>query len=212
MIEDTHPQTAYYPNKMGRVFIQTLKESLLLDGFDKLLHVSGLPQFSEKLPPDNWALAFDFNIISRLNFGVEKLYGPRGGRRLTKNAGQKFFDWGWGPDGELSSTANIALKARSLPDKLESGLQAIARQLSETSDQKTWIQRQERQIDYHVGLCPICWNRVVDQPICHYTVGFLQAAFRWFSTGSDFRVRQTSCRAVGESQCVFRIDLEPLKS
>ncbi len=211
MSEQMNRQVAYYPNKMGRIFIQTLQESLLLDGFDELLRVTGLEQFSEKLPADNWATEFDFNIISRLNQGVEKLYGPRGGRRLAESAGQKFFAWGWGADGELSGTANVALKARSLPEKLEIGLQAIARQMSDISDQRTWTVTQGRQIEYHVAACPICWNRVVDRPICHYTVGFLGAAGRWFSAGSEFRVRQTSCHAIGEKRCVFRIDLEPLK-
>ena len=211
MIEECASKKLFYPNKMGRVFLLTLQEVLVQDGYTDLLNLTDCTQFLQKLPPTNWVKEFDFNIISRLNQGIEELYGPRGGRRLALSAGEKYFQSGWGAEYTLSAAGNVALKARSLPEKLKSGLGSIARHISEVSDQSTWIVEQERQIEYHVANCPVCWNRTVDQPVCQHTVGFLQGAGHWFSSGLDFRVKQTSCYAMGDERCIFRIDTEPIK-
>lgn len=211
MVEENYIDTPFYPNKMGRVFLLTLRDVLLLDGYTDLLKRTGLSHFAQARPADNWAKEFDFNYVSILNQGIEELYGPRGGRRLALLAGQKFFEFGWGEFGTLAGLSDVALKARSLQVKLKTGLVSIARLITQVSDQTTWVEEQARYFEYHVGVCPVCWNRVVDEPVCFHTIGFLQGALFWFSSGLDFRIRQTSCIAMGEEQCIFRIDMEPIK-
>ncbi len=211
MLEDNNISTHYYPNKMGRVFLLALQDVLLPDGYAALLKRTGLSRFEQRLPGDNWAKEFDFTHISSLNQGIEQLYGPRGGRRLALCAGEKFFEFGWGESGALTGLSDIALKARALPDKLKIGLVSIARLIDEYSDQVTWIEEQAQQFEYHVGACPVCWQRVVEKPVCFHTIGFLQGALNWFSSGLEFRVRQTSCTAMGDEHCAFRIDKEPVK-
>jgi len=211
MIETSESNTLFYPNKMGRLFLSTLEDVLLQDGYAELLKASGCAHFLQKPPAANWAKDFNFDTFSRINQGLETLYGPRGGRRLAIKAGEKFFLSGWGAAGTLSGMGNVALKANSLPEKLSNGLGFVAKQISEVSDQSSWLEEQERQLEYHVARCPVCWNRISDQPVCYHTIGFLQGALHWFSSGLDFRVRQTSCFAMGDERCIFRIDMEPIK-
>lgn len=211
MLEDSNSNTFFYPNNMGRVLLLALQDVLLSDGYSDLLKTAGQSHFTHKLPGDSWTKEFNFNNISNLNQALEQLYGPRGGRRLALQAGQKFFELGWGASGKLAGLSDVALKARTLQEKLRIGLSSIARLFSEVSDQTTWIEEQAKQFEYHVGACPVCWNRKVEKPICFHTVGFLQGSLRWFSSGLEFRIRQTSCTARGENHCVFRIDSEPIK-
>lgn len=211
MLEDSNSNTSFYPNNMGRVFLLALQDVLLPDGYSALLNCAGLSHFIHKLPGDSWAKEFDFNNISSLNQALEQLYGPRGGRRLALQSGQKSFELGWGASGKLAGLSDVALKARTLQEKLMIGLSSIARLISDVSDQTTWIEEQAKHFEYHAGACPVCWNRKVEKPVCFHTVGFLQGSLHWFSSGLEFRIRQISCTAMGENHCVFRIDNEPVK-
>lgn len=211
MKENSSPATLFYPNKMGRVFLRALQNVLVGDGYPDLLKRTGLSHFEQTLPPDNWAKEFGFNIISSLNQGVEQYYGPRGGRRLALEAGRIFFELGWGEFGTLAGLSNVVMQGKSLPDKLKTGLLSISRLITEVSDQVTWVEERAQRFDYHVGACPVCWNRVSEEPICFHTVGYLQGALHWLSAGLDFRVRQASCIAMGDEQCIFRIDRGPIK-
>ncbi|MDX1415702.1 MAG: 4-vinyl reductase [Candidatus Promineifilaceae bacterium] len=204
--------TYFYPNKMGRVYLLSLKEVLIGDGYFDLLKRTGLSRFEDTLPPDNWTKGFSFDSISSLNQGIEQYYGPRGGRRLALLAGQKFFELGSESFGRFAGLNELALKGKSLPEKLNMGLASMARLMNEVSDQTTWIEEVGPQrLNYHVGMCPVCWTRLAEEPICFYHVGFLKGTLSWCSSGLDFRVRQTSCIAVGDEQCVFRIDTVPIK-
>jgi predicted hydrocarbon binding protein len=43
-------------------------------------------------------------------------------------------------------------------------------------------------------------------PICYVTLGMVQACLRW-ATGMEYDIEETSCRAVGEETCEFRISI-----
>lgn len=212
MLDTIPTHTHFYPNKMGRIFLLSLEGALLGDGYDDLLKRTGLSRFEHALPPDNWAKAFNFDVISSLNQGVEQYYGPRGGRRLMLLAGRKFFELGWKTFGAFAGLSDLVLKGKSLPEKASIGLHSMARLMNDVSDQSTWVEEDgPQQLSYHVGTCPVCWHRLVDEPICFYQIGFLKGTLSWLSSGSDFRVRQDACIAMGDEQCIFRIDTAPIK-
>jgi predicted hydrocarbon binding protein len=201
----------YYPNKTGRYFLAALQETLIHDNHKELLEWAGLAHYADSLPADNWTREFDFLHIARLNQGLSELFGPRGGRRLALGTGRNFFLCALGEIGTLAGVTDLADRSLPLQVKLKDGLTAVARTFSQTSDQTTWLVEQELQFFYHVDPCPVCWQRRSERPICFITVGFLQEAVSWLSRGLDFRVQQTACKAMGEENCVFRIDSEPIK-
>lgn len=211
MSDDKPSNKKYYPNKMGRFFLAALQETLIQDGYTELLEWAGLEHYAESLPADNWTREFDFSHIATLNQGLFELFGPRGGRRLAQSTGSSFFRCGLGEIGALAGITDLARRSLPLQIKLRDGLTAAARMFSQTSDQTTWLVEQELQFFYHVDPCPVCWQQTSERPICFKTVGLLQAVLGWLSDGQDFRVQQTSCRAMGEDGCVFRIDREPVK-
>jgi len=201
----------YYPNKFGRFFLASLQETVIEDGYIKLLERAGVAQYAKRLPEDNWAREFDFAIIARLNQGLYELFGPRGGRRLALRTGSGFFRAGLGEVGDLAGITDLAHRSLPLQMKLQQGLTAVARTFSQTSDQTTWLEVQEMRLLYFVDPCPVCWQQSAASPICTITTGFLQELLSWLSDGQNFRVQQTACKAMGGENCLFRIDRGAIK-
>lgn len=206
-----NPVSPAYPNKLGRLYLTALEETLRHSGYVALLNWSNLANLAENPPPDNWVKEFEYARLSRLDQGLSELYGPRGGRQLATRAGQRFFERGLKELGLLAGVSDLALRAFPVQTKLKLGLTAVARLFAQSSDQRTWLEEQALHFTYHVQDCPICWGREAREPICHFTTGMLQEAAHWFSSGQNFRVRQVSCQAVGQEACVFQIDREALK-
>jgi hypothetical protein len=205
------PSNPYCSNKMGRVLLKVLQEIMLRDDYSTLLNSAGLAQYNQALPEDNWTKSFDFVFFAKLNQGLSEMYGPRGGRRLGLLAGRSFLTHGLNEFGPLAGINDLARRTAPLQIKLRDGLALVARLFSQIGDQNAWLEEQEMQFNYHVEQCPVCWGRTADKPICFFTVGFLQEVSYRLSDGCDFRVQETSCTAMGESSCVFRIDREPIK-
>ncbi len=201
----------YYPNKMGRYFLAAVREMLGQVGYNDLLESAGLSQYADSRPADNWTRSFDFTSIAKLNQGLFELYGPRGGRRLALQIGGKFFRQGLPEIGGLAGVTDLAHRSLPLQMKLRDGLAAVARMFSQTSDQVTWLVEQPAQFLYYVDPCPICWEQISANPHCFITTGFLQETLLWLSGGQAFRVQQTACRGMGNAECVFRIDRDPVK-
>jgi predicted hydrocarbon binding protein len=205
------PSNTYCSNKMGRVLLKVLREIMLRDDYSALLNFAGLSRYSQALPEDNWVKEFDFVFVAKLNQGLSEMYGPRGGRRLGLQAGRSFLTHGLNEFGSLAGIDDQVRRTVPLQTKLRDGLSVVARLFSQMSDQKIWLEEQDMQFNYHVEQCPVCWGRTADKPICFFTIGFLQEILCRLSDGRDFRVQQTSCTAMGDSSCVFRIDREPIK-
>lgn len=211
MSDDIPSNRKYYPNKIGRFFLEALRDTVNKDGTVNLLEWADMAHYAESLPADNWAREFDFATVARLNQGLFELFGPRGGRRLALQTGSSFFRCGLGEIGTLAGITELAKRSLPLQIKLRDGLTAVAHTFSQTSDQTTWLVEQDTQFFYQVDYCPVCWQRTAERPICFITVGFLQEALRWLSEGQEFRVQQTACRAMGEDSCIFCIDRDPVK-
>ncbi len=113
------PSNLYCSNKMGRVLLKVLQEIMLRDDYSTLLNSAGLAQYSQALPEDNWAKAFDFVFVAKLNQGLSEMYGPRGGRRLGLLAGRSFLTRGLNEFGSMAGINDLARRTSALTDKIE---------------------------------------------------------------------------------------------
>jgi hypothetical protein len=199
-----------YPNKMGRFYLIALQDVLRQSGFVALMNWVNLPQFADELPPDTWDREFDFSLIARSDQGLTDLYGPRGGRRLALRTGRRFFERGLRELGAFSSAGDLALRALPQQTKLKLGLNAVARIFTQTSDQESTLEDYPGHFVFQVNPCPVCWGRTAREPICFFTVGLLQEAMFWLSSGQSFQVRELFCIAAGNEKCAFQIDRQPL--
>lgn len=59
--------------------------------------------------------------------------------------------------------------------------------------------------------CSICEDQKDTQPICFFTLGLLRETLASLGAGQSFAVDEISCRARGDTACVFRMMLVPME-
>jgi len=65
---------------------------------------------------------------------------------------------------------------------------------------------------YIIEVCPVCYGRHAERPICYAALGLLREGLKWASGGKEFKVEETLCMAKGDPVCEFIIPKEPVKS
>lgn len=203
----------YYPNKFGLIIIKALEDVMGRNGLNAILNLAGLSKYTESYPPDNLEKGFDFSELSALGIALEEMYGPRGGRGLALRAGRATFSDALKDFGALAGAGDLAFKVLPLQAKLRIGLPAMAKIFSQISDQKTTVKEKDAEFIYTIHKCPVCWGREgSDKPVCFIATGLLQEGLKWISGGSEFRVNESRCHAMGDEVCEFIIQKEPLAS
>lgn len=200
----------FYPNKMGRIILSSLEEVMGKSGLRAVLSQAELEHWIDQLPPDNLNLEFSFDDISALQFGLERLYGPRGGRGLALRTGRAAFKYGLRDFGPMMGFTDLAFRLAPLENKLRWGAELFADIFNHYTDQKVLVEVRADHILWHIQRCPICWNRESDTPVCHLAVGLLQEALYWVSGGKIFRIEETHCIARGDPTCTIRIEKQVL--
>jgi predicted hydrocarbon binding protein len=209
---DPIPKSEYnYANKIALITIKALEEVMGKNGLNAVLNLAHLPHLIDSYPSDNLNREFNFADFSALNFGLEEMYGPRGGRGLALRAGRAAFADALRNFGALAGAGDLAFKVLPLQAKLRIGIPAMARIFSQISDQYTTVEEQENEFVYTIHRCPVCWGRQnADKPVCFIAVGLLQEGLKWVSGGSEFRVNESKCIAVGDEVCEFIIQKTPI--
>ncbi len=202
----------YYPNKIARITLEALEEVMGPNGLKAILNLAHLSHLIDNFPPDNLNKEFDFADFSALNLALEEMYGPRGGRALALRAGRAAFSEGLRNFGALAGVGDLAFKVLPLQAKLRIGIPAMAKIFTQFSDQISTVEEREHEFVYTIHRCPVCWGRqgTSDKPVCFMAVGLLQEGLKWVSGGSEFRVTESKCVAMGDDVCEFVIYKEPL--
>ena len=199
-------QIFFYPQKMGKVIFFGLEEVIGKSGVHALLDLTVLEEFASEQPGKQ---KISFEAISHLQFALEQVYGPRGGRGLALRIGRACFKYGLKEYGSMLGLTEMAFRLLPLPTKLHSGAQSFSNLFNKHTDQQVRIEETEEVILWHIERCPLCWERKMDEPICHLAVGLLQEALYWLSGGKLFNVEETACIAKGDSCCTIEISKTP---
>jgi len=201
----------YYANKIVLVSIKSLEDVMGINGLKAILNLAHLPHLIDNYPPDNLTKEFDFADFTAINIALEEMYGPRGGHGLAFRAGRASFADSFRNFGALAGAGDISFRVLPLQTKLRIGLPAIARIFSQISDQYTTVQESEDEFAYTIHKCPQCWSRQgLDKPVCFIGAGLVQEGLKWISGGSEFRVTESKCIAMGDSVCEYVILKEPI--
>ena len=201
----------YYPNLMGKIFLQALEEILGREGLIAVLKQSELSQ----LIPGNLASNLDreipFTYISKIMSSLETIYGERGGQGLSIRSGRVCFKYGLREFGRQDSLADQNFRLLPLNTKIRQGAKILADIFNKYSDQRVQVGEDEQHFYWQMDDCPLCWGRDADHPICHLAVGTLQEALSWVSGGKFYTVEETSCMARGDPFCSLCIDKLPIE-
>jgi predicted hydrocarbon binding protein len=200
----------YYPNKLARVFVLSIQETIGPEAMQTVYSMAGVP--SELYPPpNNFAKAFDFAYYGAIGAALEKMYGLRGERGLALHAGRASFAGGLAEFGSIIGVSELSFKTIPLRVKLKVGLKALSETFAKFSDVISEVEEADDHFIYTIRRCPGCWGRTSDRPICFNAVGVIEEGLRWLSEGKSFKVDEVECRAVGAEACVFYIQKQPLE-
>ena len=209
---ETIPKSGYYyANKIVLITLNALEDIMGKNGINAILNLAHLPHLIDHYPPDNLAKEFDFADFTAINMALEEMYGPRGGRGLELRAGRAAFAESLRNFGALAGAGDLAFRVLPMHTKLRIGIPAMARIFSQISDQYSTVEEFETEYRYTMHRCPQCWSRKgLDKPVCFMGAGLLQEGLKWVSGGSEFRVNESQCMAMGDSVCIYTIQKTPI--
>lgn len=201
----------FYPNRFALITLEALEEVMGKNGLNAILNMANMSHMIDNYPPTNLDREFDFSQLSMTNIALEEMYGPRGGRGLALRAGRATFADSLRNFGAMAGASDLAFKVLPLPQKLKIGLPAMAKIFTTVSDQKSTVEEFDNEFHYIIHRCPVCWGRSgEDRPVCFIALGLLQEGLKWLSGGSEFRVNESECIAMGADVCRFVIQKEPI--
>lgn len=199
-----------YPNRMGRIILESMEEVLGRTGLNAILELAGQGQLIDNLPPFDPEPGPSFGAVSELLTQLEHAYGPRGGRGIAIRVGRAVFKYGMREYGSEAGMNEGDFRFLPPDAKMRAGGQALADLLNQETDQHVSIREQDGKLLWVSERCPVCWERHTGEPVCHIMVGLLQESLYWLSGGKIFNVEETQCIAKGDATCTFEIDPKPL--
>ncbi len=205
------PDTAfYYPNRMGRIILESMEEVVGKNGLNHVLNLSGRGDLIGNYPPFDSKMDVSFATISGLMTQLENAYGPRGGRGLAIRTGRVAFKYGIREFGQQIGLMETTFRLLPLGAKIRMGGQALAELFNQETDQRVSIKEEDGKLLWVIERCPLCWERHTEDAACHLAVGLLQESLYWVSGGKIFNVEETLCIARGDPTCTIEIGLTPL--
>ncbi|MBP6017378.1 MAG: 4-vinyl reductase [Candidatus Promineofilum sp.] len=204
------PSGYYLCNRLGRIYLESLEETIGRNGLNALLNLTENGSYINNPPPNDLNLGFDLATAANLNRTMEFIYGPRGARGLALRSGRAMYDRIVNAFDLPTGFNELAFRLLPLQTRLKIAVPALARILTQHSDQTHRATDRGTYYDYTIERCAVCWGQEAKTPFCHLIAGLLQEALSAFGRGQEFRVVQTECRAVGAAACVFRIDKNPI--
>ncbi|MEQ8674712.1 MAG: 4-vinyl reductase [Aggregatilineales bacterium] len=200
----------YYPNRFARWFFLATTDVMGKHGLSAVLSLAGLESYTDNPPTDDMARQFDFANIAALNQALEDMYGARGGRGMALRIGRASFTQGMRQFGAFSGMNAAAYRELPLEKHIEIGLKALSVVFTRFTDQESILEEEDDAYLMRVENSPMVWGRITDKPACHMLVGLMQESLHWSSIGHEFHVQETSCRASGGDDCIFKINKKPI--
>jgi predicted hydrocarbon binding protein len=203
----------YYPNRFALAMFNALIEVMGKNGLDAILNYARLRQYIDQYPPDNLERGFDYADFSAMQHALVEMYGEKGAQTFLKRAGRSTFRTCLNKQGALAGVESEAFRSLPLQTKLRIGLQAMARVISQISDQASTVEEDEADFRYIVWQCPECWGKQwKEKETCSFGAGMLEEGLYYISGGSEFRITETKCKAKGEEYCEYTIQKTSVNS
>lgn len=200
----------YYPNRMGRIIVHSMKHVLGAERLAEVLRAAGHEQLLAAPLPGNLERKFPFATVGALMAATEQVYGARAGRQLNYRIGQGTLALGLKDFDPVLGIADLPMRLMPLGMKFRVGLDVFAGVFNQFSDQVVKLHETDSHHLWVIERCPVCWGRQADEPCCQLAGGLLEEAIFWGTGGRRFRVEEVQCMARGDATCTFQIDKRPV--
>ncbi len=199
----------FYPNRWVRIILIATEEIVGKNGVNALLNMASLSHYIDNYPPDNMQKEFAFEEVAQLQQAYWDMYGPRGARAFAIRSGKKTFNDGLDSFGAAATAARAAMKIGTLEKRIGLGLQFFAKFFNQVSDQVVEVEDTDTEWLWNILVCPMCYGKELDSPMCYLAVGVLQGALENFADpNKHYRVTPTHCIAMGAEKGVISIEKE----
>ncbi len=129
----------YYPNRMGRIILESMEEVIGRNGLNALLNLAGQSHLISDQPAPDPQPVFSFPVISGLLTQLEHAYGPRSGRGLAIRIGRITFKYGMREYGTQMGLTETAFRLLPSGAKMRAGGQALADLFNKETDQRVHL-------------------------------------------------------------------------
>lgn len=196
----------YYPNVWGRSILTAAEDILGQKGVNALLNLAGLPQYIGNYPPDNIRKEFSFEHVAAIQEALREMYGTKGARVFATKGGEQTFNHSLDKYDKVQKAARAAMAVGSMRTRMKAGLLFFAKFFNTVSDQKVRVEEDETHWKWIIEVCPMCWGKTADEPICHLAVGVLNSASKWATGGETLRIKATQCIGNGSQEGVILLE------
>lgn len=200
----------FYPNRMGRILLLSMKKELGAEQVLNVLRAAGHERLLSTMPLGNFDRSFPFETVSAMQRATEEVFGVRAGRQINLRIGRGTLELGLKDFDPLLGIADLPMRLMPLGMKFRVGLDVFARVFNQFSDQVVKLSETEQHHLWIIERCPVCWGRHTEEVCCHLAGGLLEEAIFWGTGGRRFHIEEVACIAAGDATCTFRIDKRPL--
>jgi predicted hydrocarbon binding protein len=192
-----------FSNRILRRFVETVTLELGTDQFNGMLDLAKLPAEWAKatifLKMDPVESAQTYSVLQ----AALRTYFGRGARGALLRVGQRLWHHLL-QDAALGGKAQaVVIKRLPLSTRRKSTLELLARFL-ETQSGDITIHTLDLDLLFVDHASPAAQGKHDSAPICFVTQGLIRESLFW-STGQNYDVVETSCKATGENECEFKI-------
>ncbi|MBN2225088.1 MAG: 4-vinyl reductase [Deltaproteobacteria bacterium] len=193
-------------NKAFRVILMGVEEIVGKNALKSLLNYSGLTQYIDNIPPNNDKKESTcISETAKLDEAIEEIFGEKGARAILFQVGRMQAKYGLDENPDIARQALESMTGMSEPERARIILNYTADTISKQFDTESWIEEEEGSFLYKDKAGTHCFGRKADFPVCHTTAGFLGGLVTWAVGSNGWKVQETTCMAMGEPYCAFRI-------
>ena len=198
-------------SQIGEILLLGIEEIIGRPGVNAILNLAEQP-VQGSIQKEERSLRIGYTNVAAIVEGLEKMYGPRGGRGVALRAGRAGFKYLLRQFGTTLGIIDLNYRMMPVPVRISSGLQSLADLMGRLGDEQVTIGELEHAWTWTAERCPHCWQRTATEPACQFPVGMLQEFFAWASSGRVYSVSEIECQATGADACLFQIEKKALDS
>ena len=197
----------HLPNFFASAMLHGLEDLLGAHGVRALLRLAGLGQWVQSPPDASLGAEVDFAEFATLQASLADLYGERSARTMARRAGREIAQRTAELLEDISSLLEEpAFKALDAEERGARLLDALAQALSQASSRQDRVEHVAGSLRYVAAVCPDCWGRASDQPLCAVTTGWLEGVLSLLEGWESPSIQEVACAAMGADGCTFEVD------
>jgi predicted hydrocarbon binding protein len=193
-----------FSNRILRRFVETVAVELGADQFHAMLALSELPpEWAKPQTCRKMNAAKSAETYAALQAAMRAHFG-RGARGVLLRVGQRMWHFLL-EDAALGGKAQAALiKRLPLPTRRRKSILELLARLIGTGPDDITIHTLDLDLLVVDRASPAAQGQHASRPICFVTQGLIRESLFW-ATSQNFDVEETSCKAVGDDTCEFKI-------